>query len=128
MSDYALFVQKVYRKTGINLADYKEGQMKRRLTSFRDREGYENFYQMFQAFDDEPSLYERFLNRITINVSEFFRNPERWECLQEEILPMLVKQHAHLMCWSAACSTGEEAYTLAMMFTDRDYIKSQLIG
>lgn len=115
MDDYTLFVQQVFEKTGINLADYKEAQMKRRLTSFRDREKYVSFQAMLRAFDDDPLLLERFLNRITINVSEFFRNPERWRCLQEETLPPLVKRHAHLRCWSAACSTGEEPYTLAII-------------
>lgn len=121
MDDYTLFVRNVFRKTGINLADYKEGQMKRRLTSFRDREGFASFHKMFQAFDKDTSLYERFLNRITINVSEFFRNPERWECLEREILPTLAKTHSHLTCWSAACSTGEEPYTLAILLTELRY-------
>lgn len=115
MSDYALFVEHVYQKTGIDLADYKEAQMRRRLTSFRDREGYMSFKKMVHALDEDPVLLKRLLNRITINVSEFFRNPERWRCLQEDILPDLAKKHARLKCWSAACSTGEEPYTLAIM-------------
>lgn len=117
MDDYAIFVEQVHRKTGINLAHYKEAQMKRRLTSFRDREGYMNFKAMLQGFEKDPVLLERFLNRITINVSEFFRNPERWRYLQEEIFPSLLKQHSYLKCWSAACSTGEEPYTLAIILT-----------
>lgn len=121
MDDYALFVQQVYRKTGINLANYKEAQMKRRLTSFRDREKYVSFQAMLHAFDDDPLLLERFLSRITINVSEFFRNPERWRCLQKDILPSLVKKYPHLRCWSAACSTGEEPYTLAIILKQLGY-------
>ncbi|MFS8580953.1 MAG: chemotaxis protein CheR, partial [Novibacillus thermophilus] len=89
MDDYGQFVAQVYRKTGINLADYKEAQMKRRLTSFRDREQYASFHDMLEAFNRDPTLLERFLNRITINVSEFFRNPERWQSLQKEVLPVL---------------------------------------
>lgn len=121
MNDYTTFVQQVYRKTGIDLTDYKESQMKRRLTSFRDREGYVSFKKMLHALDEDHVLMERFLNRITINVSEFFRNPERWRCLKEEVLPDLVKRHARLKCWSAACSTGEEPYTLAMILKQRPH-------
>lgn len=118
MDDYGQFVAQVYRKTGINLADYKEAQMKRRLTSFRDREQYASFHDMLEAFNRDPTLLERFLNRITINVSEFFRNPERWQSLQKEVLPVLASNRAHLKCWSAACSTGEEPYTLAMILKE----------
>lgn len=121
MSDYALFVQDVFRKTGINLADYKEVQMKRRLTSFREREGYSSFNKLLHALDNDPVLLEKFFNRITINVSEFFRNPERWRCLEENILPDLAKKHPRLKCWSAACSTGEEPYTLAMILKRHCY-------
>lgn len=115
MGDYSVFVKRVYEKTGINLAEYKETQMKRRLTSFRDREGYKSFSDMLRAFGRDTSLLERFLNRITINVSEFFRNPERWRVLEEEILPQIAMKHPHLKCWSAACSNGEEPYSLAMV-------------
>jgi len=118
MDDYGQFVAQVYRKTGINLADYKEAQMKRRLTSFRDREQYASFHDMLEAFNRDPTLLERFLNRITINVSEFFRNSERWQSLQKEVLPVLASNRAHLKCWSAACSTGEEPYTLAMILKE----------
>lgn len=121
MSDYTVFVQDVFRKTGINLVNYKEAQMKRRLTSFRDREGYRNFSEMSRALDGDPLLMERFLNRITINVSEFFRNPERWRCLQEQILPKLAQKYSRLKCWSAACSTGEEPYTMAMILKHANY-------
>jgi len=69
MDDYGQFVAQVYRKTGINLADYKEAQMKRRLTSFRDREQYASFHDMLEAFNRrsdavgtflEPDYHKRF--------------------------------------------------------------------
>lgn len=121
MGDYASFIEHVYRITGINLADYKEAQMKRRLTSFREREGFRSFHTLVQGLEDDPGLLERFLNRMTINVSEFFRNPERWRCLQEEVLPVLHQRFSALKCWSAACSTGEEPYTLAMILEQLRY-------
>ena len=52
-----------------------------------------------------------FLDRMTINVSEFYRNAKRWEVLEKKIFPKLLATNRRLKIWSAACSTGEEPYT-----------------
>ena len=62
-------------------------------------------------------LLEEFLDRMTINVSEFYRNYQRWDILEQKILPALVKGKTDLKVWSAACSTGEEPHTLAMVLS-----------
>ncbi|WP_096200936.1 CheR family methyltransferase [Bacillus sp. FJAT-45350] len=113
--DYTKFIENIKRKTGINLALYKEAQMKRRLESLREKRGYSDFSSFFQAMTKEDDLFEEFLDRMTINVSEFYRNPKRWEVLENKVLPRLYKENNRLKVWSAACSTGEEPYTLAMI-------------
>lgn len=55
---------------------------------------------------------------MTINVSEFYRNGKRWEVLQNKIFPRLLQQNKKLKIWSAACSTGEEPYSLAMTLSN----------
>lgn len=113
--DYEQFVQNVKRKTGIDLSLYKEAQMKRRLNSLRERRGFRNFESFFNAMLDDEKLFDEFLDRMTINVSEFFRNAKRWEVLEKKILPRLLSETKRLKVWSAACSTGEEPYTLAIV-------------
>jgi chemotaxis protein methyltransferase CheR len=115
--DFLQFIDKVKRKTGINLALYKEAQMKRRLTSLRVKRGYNTFDSFFEAMTKNQELFDEFLDRMTINVSEFFRNPSRWQVLETKILPRLLKEKSRLKCWSAACSTGEEPYSLAMLLS-----------
>ena len=67
---------------------------------------------------------ERFRNYLTINVTEFFRDPARWEVLRNEILPYLIQNEAKnrswggLKLWSAGCSIGTEAYSLAFMMAE----------
>ena len=57
---------------------------------------------------------------MTINVSEFWRNPNRWEVLRDKILPEISQQNPGVLkIWSAACSTGEEPYTLAMILSEQ---------
>ncbi|MEB1806843.1 MAG: protein-glutamate O-methyltransferase CheR [Bacillaceae bacterium] len=115
--DYNEFVDSVKRKTGIDLNLYKEAQMKRRLTSLREKKGYNDFTSFFQAMLKDEKLFDEFLERMTINVSEFYRNPKRWEVLENKILPRLLKQNPRPKVWSAACSTGEEPYTLAIIMS-----------
>lgn len=117
--DYSGFVRSIERSTGINLADYKEAQMKRRLTTLRMKKGYETFSAFYDAMMKDKPLFHEFLDRMTINVSEFWRNPNRWVVLRDKILPILTAQNpGTLKIWSAACSTGEEPYTLAMILSE----------
>ncbi|WP_248925431.1 CheR family methyltransferase [Paenibacillus hamazuiensis] len=116
--DFLLFVKKVKDYTTIDLAQYKEAQMKRRLTTLRLKKGYNTFASFFDAMTKDKSLFYEFLDRMTINVSEFWRNPNRWEVLEQKFLPDMLKTTRRLKIWSAACSTGEEPYTLAMILAE----------
>ena len=117
MSDYEQFIEGIKRKTGIDLALYKEAQMKRRLTSLYEKKGYKNFVEFLRALEGNRDLMNEFLDRMTINVSEFYRNAKRWEVLQNKIFPKLLEKNKRLKIWSAACSTGEEPYSLAMVLS-----------
>lgn len=121
--DFLHFIASVKKMTGIDLALYKEAQMKRRLTSLRMKRGYSTFAAYFEAISKDKELFYEFLDRMTINVSEFFRNPGRWEVLENKILPRLTQESRKLKCWSAACSTGEEPYTLTLILLRKQYIR-----
>ncbi len=118
MSDYVQFIDGIKRKTGIDLSLYKEAQMKRRLTSLYEKKGFRNFVEFLYALEKDRDLMNEFLDRMTINVSEFYRNGKRWEVLQNKIFPMLLNHNRRLKIWSAACSTGEEPYTISMVLSN----------
>ncbi len=117
LAEYEDFTQKIKKMTGIDLSLYKEGQMKRRLTSLYEKRGYRSFRDYYQALQTSQELLMEFLDRMTINVSEFYRNYKRWEVLEKKILPSLLASSKKLKIWSAACSTGEEPYTIAMILS-----------
>ncbi|GAB4073577.1 protein-glutamate O-methyltransferase CheR [Barrientosiimonas marina] len=123
--DYLDFAAEMKAKHGIDLTLYKETQMKRRLTSLRDKNGFQTFHHYLSAIDQNQSLLDELLDRITINVSNFYRNSKRWDVLRSSILPQLLKSRQKLTIWSAACSTGEEPYSVAIMldhnFPQADY-------
>jgi chemotaxis protein methyltransferase CheR len=125
--DFLQFIKKVKDYASIDLAQYKEAQMKRRLTTLRMKKGYNTFVSFFDAMTKDKDLFYEFLDRMTINVSEFWRNPNRWEVLESTFLPEMLRKNRKLKCWSAACSTGEEPYTLAMILAELNALKDSLL-
>ncbi|AJY77167.1 CheR family methyltransferase [Paenibacillus beijingensis] len=113
--DFAQFISRIKASTAIDLSQYKEAQMKRRLTTLRNKYAFATFGAYWQAMAANSSMMDEFLDRMTINVSEFWRNRARWEALEQRFLPEMLRGSAKLRFWSAACSTGEEPYTLAMI-------------
>ncbi|CAH1218242.1 Chemotaxis protein methyltransferase [Paenibacillus plantiphilus] len=117
-ADFNVFVKRIKEKTAIDLSQYKEAQMKRRLTTLRLKHGFTTFAAYWDAIDRDLNLMNEFLDRMTINVSEFWRNPSRWEAMEKRFLPELLATQSRVKLWSAACSTGEEPYTLAMLASE----------
>lgn len=113
--DYEYFKKEVFALTSIDLNAYKEKQMKRRIDTLITKNGITGYDKYVQALRADKALFEEFVNYITINVSEFYRNPDQWMMLDETIIPELVKRFGkNLKIWSAACSTGDEPYSLVM--------------
>lgn len=116
--DYQTFISRIKGKLGIDLTLYKEAQMKRRIISLRNKRAFTNFDAYYRALETDEALLQEFTKRLTINVSEFFRNPKRWGVLKQAILPTIKTGKTKLTIWSAACSTGEEPYSVAIMFRE----------
>lgn len=117
-NDYESFKKKVFQLTTIDLNAYKERQMKRRIDTLIARNKYSDYDSYVDALRTNQDLFEEFVNYLTINVSEFYRNPQFWDDLERDIIPALISQYGqNLKIWSAACSTGDEPYSLVMMLS-----------
>lgn len=113
---YELFKQQIKNLTTINLDCYKERQMKRRIDALITKKGMDSYAAYYILLKKNREELNEFVTYLTINVSEFYRNPEQWEMLEQEIYPYLTQKFGKkLRIWSAACSTGDEPYSLAMM-------------
>lgn len=117
MMDYEWFKKEIFKLADIDLNSYKEKQMKRRIEALIKKNGYEGFEDYVKALKTNKVLYNEFTNYLTINVSEFYRNPEQWKILENEVLPLLFQKSKSIKIWSAACSTGDEPYTIAMILS-----------
>ncbi len=113
-----MFRRKVKAAYGLDLDAYKRAQMERRLRATMERCGASTFQQYFSLLQRSTGLLDEFMDRVTINVSELFRNPEHFEVLRTAVLPRLLNKTRHLRLWSAGCSCGAEAYTLAILLDE----------
>lgn len=113
--DYEYFKKAIFELTKVDLNAYKEKQMKRRIDTLIARHGIVGYDKYIQVLKTDKDRFEEFVNYITINVSEFYRNPDQWALLDKDIIPELIGKFGNnLRIWSAACSTGDEPYSLVM--------------
>ena len=115
MDNYEKFKDEVLKLTKIDLSAYKEKQMRRRIDSLVEKRECKSYAEYVKLLSSKRDVFDEFVNFLTINVSEFYRNPDQWKLLTEEYVPELIDRFGKkLKIWSAACSTGDEPYSLVM--------------
>jgi chemotaxis protein methyltransferase CheR len=122
---YGIIKTSIKRLLNIDLTYYKDEQMRRRLDSWLIRSGAQNWDVYLHRLSSDSVELRKFRDYLTINVSEFFRDPERWQALRTQVLPDLLKEalrtnppRGGLRIWSAGCSIGPEPYTLAILLDE----------
>jgi chemotaxis protein methyltransferase CheR len=117
--DYLRFCTGIKSLTGIDLGQYRPAQMERRLRSFAERLGEADLDAYLTRLKRDPKALDAFLDRMTINVSELFRNPERFDELERTLLPELLRlSPGGLKVWSAGSSYGAEIYSLQILLRE----------
>ena len=116
--DWELFKDKLNKKTGIDLQLYKEPQMKRRIGNLVTRSEFKTFTAYFDHVVKNKDDFAEFIEYLTINVSEFFRTPDKFAKLETDVIPYLMKRSPKLNIWSAGCSIGAEPYSLSIIMKE----------
>ncbi len=93
--DYEYFKKAIYDLTKIDLNAYKEKQMKRRIDTLIAKNKVVGYDKYVAALKSDRNMFEEFVNYLTINVSEFYRNPDQWKLLDQEIFPDLIKRYGN---------------------------------
>ena len=89
--------------------------MKRRIDALIANHKAKGYLDFVEILKKDQKVFEEFVAYLTINVSEFYRNPEQWDFMDKTVIPELIKKFGKtLKIWSAACSTGDEPYSLVM--------------
>lgn len=128
---YGVFSHRVHQLIGLDLSSYKDRQMKRRLSTFMMRLGVDNYFELADKIGKDKDALEKFKKFLTINVTEFFRNPEQFKILEEKVLPTLIenlKPGQPLRIWSAGCSDGSEPYTVVIILEEMGVKNYQIIA
>ncbi|AVQ37377.1 chemotaxis protein CheR [Clostridium botulinum] len=117
--DLEYFEEWVLKDFGINLKAYKQNQLQRRILSLMSRVGVNSVEEYINLLKKDKDQRIKFLDFITINVSEFFRNPEIFDELEKKIkVELLSNTPGSLKIWSAACSIGAEPYSLSIIMDE----------
>jgi chemotaxis protein methyltransferase CheR len=111
--DYAVFCEGLRRICGVDLTQYRRPQMERRLRTFFSRLGIEDLAETLPMLRADNELLDNLLDRATINVSQLWRHPAQITHLEQSVLPELASATGRVRIWSAGCSYGAEAYTIA---------------
>jgi chemotaxis protein methyltransferase CheR len=102
--------------------------MERRIRTFAGRRGITRLEEYLGVLGRSAEELEAFLGRVTINVSQLWRNPEQWEMLRHAVLPEFAG-HVRFKAWSAGCSYGAEAYTLAVACAEAiPAVRTEIVG
>lgn len=117
--ELSLLQNHIYKICGLVIPDNKEYLIKQRLDCIVKKYKYKNFFALYNDLlkGNGSCLEAEVINRITTNETSFFRNQIPFQVLREKLLPDLITQNANnkVYIWSAASSTGQEAYTIAMI-------------
>jgi chemotaxis protein methyltransferase CheR len=119
--EFNLLSRLIYECSGINLGQQKHSLLRARLAKrlrVLGLQSFKQYYFFITQCDPDGRELTHMLDAISTNLTQFFREPQHFDLLRREVLPPLVERRGPITAWSAACSTGEEPYSIAMTIAD----------
>ena len=111
---------------GYDFTGYSRASLKRRILRLYSLDKFVSFAEFRYRIRTDGSYFRRFIEQVTINVTEMFRDADFYKVLRTEVLPML-GTYPFIRIWIAGCSTGEEAYSVAIILKELNLLKKSLI-
>lgn len=117
--DYLKLKSLIKRNLGFNSEQYKDSHFKRRIDVRMRATGSKDFGEYVQYLNTYKDEYTYLMDTLTVNVTNFFRNSETYEVVEKEVLPAIIRSKStglrNIRIWSAGCSIGVEAYSIAIL-------------
>jgi two-component system CheB/CheR fusion protein len=114
-------IRHIQESRGIDFRGYKRTSLRRRI-NLRMQEVAAADYDAYQSFlEAHPQEFVELLNTVLINVTSFFRDPDAWDVLRDEVIPAIIARtdaRESIRVWSVGCASGQEPYSVAMLFAD----------
>jgi len=127
--EFEELTRKISRERGFACSSYKEKCLRRRIAVRMRARGVHTYADYSRVLDSDSGEYDRLLDALTINVTKLFRNRSVYEAIAEHVIPALWDADAKpIHVWSAGCSSGEEPYSLAILFHRHAALRRQLRG
>ena len=120
-ADFVKLLEYLKATRGFDFAAYKLASLIRRVQKRMQQVGIASYSDYIDYLEVHPDEFHPLFNTVLINVTGFFRDSEAWQVLAGQILPRILETKGPedpIRCWSAGCSTGQEAYTLAMLLAE----------
>ncbi|HTF03103.1 MAG TPA: protein-glutamate O-methyltransferase CheR [Bacteroidia bacterium] len=115
--EIALLLQAIYQRYGYDFREYSEAHIARRISTRRGLSGIKNVSDMINRVLHDEQFAAQLLQDLSITVTEMFRDPDFYRALREKVIPIL-KTYSYIKIWHAGCSTGEEAYSMAIVLKE----------
>lgn len=121
-----ILLNDVLESHGYDFLEYSHASIKRRISRLYALDNFVSFAEFRYTIKSDKQYFKRFLEEITVNVTEMFRDPSFYKALRNDVLPVL-GTYPFIRIWVAGCSTGEEAYSLAIVLKELNLLHKSLI-
>lgn len=121
-----VLTKNIFEKYGYDFSEYSNASFKRRLIKIMYNYKMATLQELQHKVLNEAQFFNTFLNEVTVNVTEMFRNPEFYKALKKVVIPEL-STYPLIRIWIAGCSTGEEVYSLAILLKEAGLLERSLI-
>jgi chemotaxis protein methyltransferase CheR len=111
---------------GYDFTNYSRASIKRRMVRLMSNDRFVSFAEFRFRLRSDPEYFKRFVEQITVNVTEMFRDVNFYRTLREEVLPQLATKPV-IRIWHAGCSTGEEVYSMAILLHEANLLSKSLL-
>lgn len=112
-----LLLEGIFRRYGYDFRSYASASIRRRIWNFARGEGVKTVSSLQEKLLHDPTAMDRFVLSLTVNVTSMFRDPLFYKAVREKVVPLL-KTYPFIRIWDAGCSSGEEAYSLAVVLSE----------
>jgi chemotaxis protein methyltransferase CheR len=117
IADLKRISELIYQKYRYDFRNYAMSSFKRRVLRIMDLKKL-NVEAMIKKLNESPIFINEFLDELTVNVTEMFRDPSFWRIMREEIIPSILLNHKQFKIWHAGCSSGEEVLSMTIMLKE----------
>src|SRR5688572_19336131 len=117
INDLKRISELIFQKYHYDFRNYAMSSFKRRVLRIMELKKL-TVDALLKKFADQPAFINEFLDELTVNVTEMFRDPSFWRVMREEIIPAILLNHKQFKIWHAGCSSGEEVLTMSIMLKE----------